>query len=288
MTRQNPFSLYDFLGYIIPGALLIYTYLFIEFYNQDPSNSFVDFLDKSSKSNFEGVFIFIIISYTLGHLLSFISSISIEKYGNWKYGYPSKYLIGYEPNPFWLKKNKLNFIQFVKINIWRLMIVVFLLPTTIMDYLLGNVLGFKKYYQSNLDEFLIKAIKFKVSKLIKKLSLNDPKVIKDFNSRKDDFHRIVTHYTFENCKQHQFRMVNYVALYGFLRNVSLIFNCLAWYYLYDISKTFDLSSPINFNEIIFLTTLMLTSYIGFMAFMKFYRRYTLEGLMLVVIDENLK
>ncbi len=28
--KQNPFSLYDFLGYFIPGALVLYLYLIIE------------------------------------------------------------------------------------------------------------------------------------------------------------------------------------------------------------------------------------------------------------------
>jgi hypothetical protein len=33
---------------------------------------------------------------------------------------------------------------------------------------------------------------------------------------------------------------------------------------------------------------MCLSYIAFMAYMKFYRKYTLEGLMLIVVDKNIQ
>ncbi len=153
-----------------------------------------------------------------------------------------------------------------------------------MDFVLGDLIGLNKFYQTNLDEFLIKSINFKGEKLIRKLGLNDL----GFDITKHDFHRIITHYTFENCKQHQFRMVNYVALYGFLRNVALILNLLAWYFTYSCIKSLKLSSEIDYLKLTILIASMLISYIGFMAFMKFYKRYTLEGLMLTVVDENLK
>ena len=98
-----------------------------------------------------------------------------------------------------------------------------------------------------------------------------------------DFFRIFAHYTFEHTKSHQFKLINYVVLYGFLRTLTFIMVILFWYmtYLMIITKSiqFDLR---------LLLLIGLISYSFFMAFMKFYRRYTLEGLMLIAIDEELK
>ena len=64
-----------------------------------------------SKYNFQEIFFFIIISYAIGHLLSFISSVTIEKYGNWKYGYPSKTVIGFEKNSYWTEAEPTQELQ---------------------------------------------------------------------------------------------------------------------------------------------------------------------------------
>lgn len=93
VNKQNPFSLYDFLGYLIPGALLIYAFLIIRFINR-ASKFDVDLLiENLSRVKLENIFPFIIAAYALGHILSYASSITIESYANWKYGYPSKYLL---------------------------------------------------------------------------------------------------------------------------------------------------------------------------------------------------
>lgn len=274
MIKQNPFSLYDFLGYFIPGALLIYIYLFIE-YLKDITEPFklTEFLKDTQDFQIDKFLFFIIISYSLGHLVNFISSITIEKYANWKYDYPSKYLLGFKSNP----------------NIWktlsfkRIILIILILPISILDLVLGELFKFKKFYTRQLDDLLIEMIKEKGGKLINVLFKNEEGNTDGFTLRKYDFHRIFTHYTFENSKNHQFKLVNYVILYGFLRSLSFITICLFWYLGY-------LKFVIG-NEFICWYHLLITaliSYTFFMAFMKFYRRYTLEGLMLIVIDKDIK
>jgi hypothetical protein len=114
--KQNPFSLYDFLGYLIPGSTLIYLfiYLFIiieNWTNNKVENNLESIFSYVSKYNFQEIFFFIIISYAIGHLLSFISSVTIEKYGNWKYGYPSKTVIGFEKNSYWTEAEPTQELQ---------------------------------------------------------------------------------------------------------------------------------------------------------------------------------
>lgn len=104
MIRQNPFSIYDFLGYLIPGSLVIYAYLAIDYLNNNLEFEIEDFISTFSNFKLEGVFFFIIVSYTIGHLVSFTSSITIERYAIWRYSYPSKYLLSFEYNGFWSDK----------------------------------------------------------------------------------------------------------------------------------------------------------------------------------------
>lgn len=40
---------------------------------------------------------------------------------------------------------------------------------------------------------------------------------------KAEMHRIVMHYVYEKCLQHQTKYDNYVALYGFLRSIAMVF-----------------------------------------------------------------
>ncbi|MEZ4841750.1 MAG: hypothetical protein R2821_09665 [Flavobacteriaceae bacterium] len=296
MIKQNPFSLYDFLGYLIPGATLIYIYLIIDFINEKGNFELESFLKNIGDFEYEEFFIFVVIAYTLGHLLSFISSVTIERYGNWKYGYPSKYLLDLKKKNYFektqrkeneteedKKKRNNNKIR----NRWRFVIGFFLFPMVLLDFLIGNIIGISKSYEKGLDEFLKKSITIKVSKLLFKLKLTEQDNRDNFNPNNIDFHRIVTHYAFENCKEHQFRMVNYVALYGFLRNLALIFIILFWIYFLLGLKSINCNLEINWVLFKILIGLAIASFISFMAFMKFYRRYTLEGLMLIVVDKDI-
>ena len=274
MIKQNPFSLYDFLGYFVPGALLIYLYLLIDFIEQ-ANNDFKlsSFFSSTSDLKLEQFLFFVIISYALGHLLNFISSITIEKYANWKYDYPSKYLLGFDKKSYWTSGIG---------NLWRVTMPILIVPITIFDLILGDIFKFKNFYTRSLDLFLRELITKKSIKLIRKLYKNISNSEETQKIREYDFFRVFAHYSFEHSKNHQFKMVNYVALYGFLRVLSLITTVVFWtiFYLMIFTEKMNLS----------IWTLLLVSIINytfFMAFMKFYRRYTLEAFMLIAINEEI-
>lgn len=300
--KQNPFSIYDFLGYLIPGSTLIYIFLIIEKLGDKTEFKLSEVFSSISDYKFQEVLFFIIISYALGHILSFLSSITIEKYGNWKYGYPSKYILGYIKKSFWVVKNcPENYNENIDIyeisvnkkerrtkNIGRFFLTILLWPFVLIDFIFGQKLHFKNFYHKGLDSYLTKVIKEKVVLLINSLGLSTENNISENDLKKYDFHRIVTHYSFENCKEHQFRMVNYVAIYGFLRNLVLIFILASWYYFILSLNTLNIENKIDFQTILTNLGIMFISYISFMAYMKFYRRYTLEGLMLILVDKEIK
>ncbi len=301
--KQNPFSLYDFLGYLIPGSTLIYVYLIIEKWSSNKSDFDLEkFLSSLSESNFQDIFFFVIVAYSLGHLISFVSSITVEKYGNWRYGYPSKTVIGYEKKSYWvldtepsthLTDKYLYETDTVKSsrrkkNFGRFILVLIILPLFLIEYIVGIKFNFKNFYSKGLDPYLMDSIKEKTIFLLNSIKNDPDSSVAESKLKTIDFNRIVHHYAFENSKEHQFRMVNYVALYGFLRNLVLTFVFAFWFYFVISLKTIDLDLRINWKMIGWNCLIMVISFISFMAYMKFYRRYTLEGLMLIVVDKELK
>lgn len=280
MIKQNPFSLYDFLGYFIPGALITYLIILINTVTNIGNINIQNF-ESGEEFQFDKFLFFTIVSYSVGHLLNFLSSITIERYANWKYNYPSKYLLNFIPeHKFWVGSKI--------VKIWKVILSIFLFPIIFFDFFLGHVFGFKNFYTKRLDDFLVSIIKEKGLILINQLTPSPHKGIKN-----KDFHRIFAHYTYENSKNHQSKLSNYVALYGFLRSVTLICNISFWYLVIYIIKIFNTEHLLseNWEEIrnfvYFLFALSIVTYIYFMAFMKFYRRYSLEALMLIAIDKNL-
>lgn len=282
MIKQNPFSIYDFLGYFIPGVLVIYIFLLLltvtDFTNL---NGIIKTMSSEKLFQLDNFLFFVIVSYSLGHMINFLSSIIIERYSNWKYNYPSKYLMDLKPDhKFWIGSKK--------IITWKIILLIAILPISIFDYILGEILGFKIFYTKKADSYIIETVKSKGIILLNQLGTPKTKKLRDY-----DFHRIFSHYVYENSKNHQSRLTNYVALYGFLRSLCLITVLLFWLLIYalykkaDFIETFEdyLKSSKYILAGILLTTIV--SYIFFMAFMKFYRRYTLESLMLIIIDRDL-
>lgn len=273
MIKQNPFSLYDFLGYFIPGALLIYLIIF--FLNFDASNydyTINQFIVNENNIKFQNLLFFTIASYALGHLVNFSSSILVERYANWIYDYPSKYLLNIS------KEFKFSTISIKRCAIW-----LFILPVSLFDLLLGHFFKFKNLYTKKLDSFLIDCITQKGLKLLNRLypiegTDNKPSEINEY-----DFFRIFHHYAFEHTKNHQSKMINYVVLYGFLRSLTFILVIIFWVLMYEIFIKHNCF--IKYYHIIIISGM---SYVFFMAFMKFYRRYTLETFMIIAISEEIK
>lgn len=275
--KQNPFSLYDFMGYFIPGATSIYL---IQVVNMIKNNDGIDLdtiLTSFPTVKAEGILIFLILSYVLGHIISYLSSITVETYAVWKYGYPSKYLLKINKNGYWTGVKKFHSI------FWRLALLFLLLPTVILDFILGHFFGFRNFYSKQLDPFLVKLIKLKINSLVTELGVTEKNGFIDGDGIENDFNRIILHYTYENSKNHQGKLTNYVAIYGFLRTFAFMGNILFWYFIIHIS----LFGELSIKSLIVIFGISIFSYIFFMSFMKFYRRYTLEGLMILAVDKEI-
>ncbi|WP_312920852.1 hypothetical protein [Empedobacter brevis] len=286
MIKQNPFSFYDFLGYFIPGAItLLLIFLLNNLDEIIDFNSLLSVITKNEEFQIDKFVIIVIVSYSLGHLINYLSSFTIEKYANWRYDYPSKYLlkIGHDYKYF-------RFDNKIKNPNFRFYLALVIFPVFIWD----EKLKLKVFYTKELDSLLINVIKQKSLILLNKLQVGNIKSFDDINE--NDFHRILSHYVYENSKNHSSKLSNYVALYGFLRCMCLISVISFWLYVYyliiNICSYFNKFDTISFYDIsifkfIILIGISCVCYIYFMAFIKFYRRYTLETYMIIAIDKDL-
>jgi len=276
--KQNPFSLYDFLGYAIPGLFFVYAVFIINTFKQTNIESIADGFKTIPSLSLEGIVLVLLISYSLGHILNFISSITIERFGVWKYGYPSKFLLG-------LKIDKFNMhLRTFHGVVWGIALLILLLPIALLDLVLGNWLGFKFFYGRPVDSHLRDVIMLKVDQLATILGLTPANGIGTANGNKVDFFRIVQHFTFDYSTNHQSKFTNYIALYGFLRTMTLLMILLFWYTIVHALIVWE------FKDTTFLISGLSSfiAYIFFMAYMKFYRRYTLEGFMALVVNKEIK
>lgn len=257
--KQNPFSIYDFLGYLIPGAVLLYSIHFILRYE-----NFLEFLNMNTVS-FEllGYIPFVLLAYLLGHILAICASIFIESFSYYINGYPSSYLFSNQNKKYLSSPTKCG-------NIGRVVLYVVIFPIASL-----NTIG------SNIN--LLRQAKELASPLKETVFLQCCKVLREkFNISTDswsmddgikgDYLRLLYHYSFEFSERHSNKLQNYVSLYGFSRNISFVFIVLFWIsFIYiDFSNIATVFIPLIFGII---------SYIFYVGFVKFYRRYSLEVLM---------
>jgi len=271
--KQNPFSFYDFLGYLIPGAVFLYgTVLIIG--HLSPTDTALEFV--TTKLSFEKAEIyipFVLLAYIVGHFLSFVSSITVERYSLWAHGYPSKYLLGIPSNGYLTVKDK----KFLR-SVMRIGVFVILAPISIFDWLLGAKAGMRDLYAKPLDSLLIEVLRRRIECLIDKHAQVADRVSHG-QAEQLDFFRYAYHYAIENAPNHVPKMQNYVALYGFLRTLTLISLVLFWIVVWHVMAT-DTSFLAAITSIL---SASLLTYLLFMGFVKFFRRFSLEALMAMAV-----
>jgi hypothetical protein len=305
--KQNPFSLYDFLGYVFPGATVIFLCYFISYTPTITSIKLLKIALSELDTDFslENTIFWILLAYIVGHLVAYLSSVTVERFTIWCYGYPSKFLLAEQtPHNMYLKipktknekKNKNGKTKeytVIRIGI-RLIVAIILLPISLGTLFFGKLCGLRISLVKKLDDVLVDAIKENQKYLLDFLHISTNNEKKSENEDEDeenieedgDFHRIVYHYVYEHQNHHPAKLDNYVALYGFLRAITLISNCAFMVLLVKALKsiTFEDGYVFDLQITIYLIALFLITYVFFLAFIKFYRRFTLESYMSLVTD----
>lgn len=271
--KQNPFSFYDFLGYLIPGAIFLYGAL-LTVGHLSPSDTAIGFVTTRLSFDKPEIYIpFVLLAYIAGHFLSFISSITVERYSIWAHGYPSKYLLGM-PSKGYLHVEENRVLR----KAMRIFVFVALAPISILDWVLGVKAGMRDLYAKSLDKLLIEVLRRRIECLIDHhAQVTDRRA--HGKAGQSDFFRYAYHYAVENAENHVPKMQNYVALYGFLRTLTLISLLLFWIVVWHV-VTSDISCLVG---VLTVSTGAITTYLLFMGFVKFYRRFSLEALMAMAV-----
>ena len=279
---ENPFSLLDFLGYFFPGATVL-----IALYHYVPAVN--DMLAIKEDTSAIVYVICIIAAYVIGHVVALISSITIEKYAVWKYGYPSRYLLRVysrrryfhdEPmnNPAIGENEKKKYLR-RKVAI-KIFVLVLIAPVSILDFVL-SWFGLDYYFTRRLSGQQVSMIRAKCINLYKKLNIFFQKK----SVFQDDFHRIIHNYYYEKANGHSRRMENCIAVYDFLRAMSFVFDVLFFIVLIKGIISIDRANLMNWS--FYIACYAILSYVCFMGFMKFYRKFTVENFMCLICDEEL-
>ncbi|MDD3313678.1 hypothetical protein [Pseudodesulfovibrio sp.] len=274
--EQNPFSLYDFLGYFAPGAIFSLGVLLV--FSKCGLNP-VDLQDESSTYQWLIAIVFILFSYVFGFALSIISGELVEKYLIWRSGYPSKVRYAVPQKTF----IECLFDDGYRGHFYLFFFLVFLFPVLILDLLFGKCLGLEKKYFKRYrypDELsILKRHTYKVLGLL----TENPESLVNSNA---NFFKYLYHYTYENESAHSRKMQNYVALYGFSRTMTLIFSLFFLVNLGSVGLRLSGYTCISFHpfdhDVLFLLSSALLAYTFFVGFAKYYRRYTDEVLMATV------
>ncbi len=271
MPKQNPFSPYDFLGYFTPGALLLYGLLALWSLSA-PDRDIWQSLVKIWTFEKPQLFIpFILAAYAAGHIINFVSSITVESYCIWALGYPSKFLLGNGYPNYFIEDRPISALNILRAFVWLI-----LLPITVTDLVFGRLFHLREFYAKRLDPWLTEAIKLKNQGLMTKhAGLSSHEAKPDYDS-----FRYIYHWSVEHAPNHLAKMQNYVALYGFLRSLTLLsvagFWSTGWL---AIKGSAPLLLPI---------AVLFGSYVLYTAFIKFYRRFSLEALMALTVSYRIE
>ncbi|MDM1353274.1 hypothetical protein [Myroides marinus] len=277
--EKNPFSLFDFLGYFIPGAF----FMFLCFFLQQQGGILYYLKVKNIQEFNDNVSIiyatfFVIFSYILGHILSFLSTLTIENFTVWMFGFPSKNLLKFEKEKkYFVEKD--NCCLTILSYILRLLLFLFLLPISFFSITIGKLFDLNRsVYTKSLDDIYIKLIKSRVYHIFKKMGKKGEVSLEKF-----DFHKLLIYYSYNTNISHQPKLMNYVALYGFLRVCCLIFNILSLYFLVLI---FIDSEEKTISDCIICLVSSILAYITYLGYLKFYRRYSQENLMILLLEDK--
>lgn len=291
--EKNPFSIYDFFGYLFPGFFfLIILVVFLPFNAELNASDYFklshlvalcteDFNIQSfsfGESSLLAIII-LIIAYILGHIISYLSSLTIEYLATRAFHYPSAFLLNVQSCKL---KNVIRYYIPKSMNlflkVYRVFLAFLLFPISTFILIFGcESTHLIHFITRPVDKYIRENIKRKFIEIREYLRMSSLDVNHDI-----DLHRIVMHYVFLNIPESHSKTDNYLALYGFLRAMSLCFCLLFDYLLVKYLLTLNFDYAINWTAICYLSVIYLISVLLFLGFMKFYRRFTLENYMAIL------
>ena len=251
-VEQLPFTIYDIIGYLAPGVLWLWAILAVAPMFGIERVEFRDFalITEGTFGKLLAAIIFLIVAFLTGHIINYISSLTIEELAKYFFGFPSFYIVRhYTKEKYGREYSIIDNVKSAREKYSRMFwIVIFVaLPISLTVLTL---------HKTNFIQNSVKALHPRFIEILDKIF---PKVValrsgKGFvipfedisDSTKDtDWLRFVAFEVLNNNATAQYRMYNYVTIYGFLR--CMCFTSLTASWLVIISIVF-----FSFSQIIII------------------------------------
>lgn len=277
-VENLPFTVYDVLGYAGPGffGLVYFSGLWLL---NDGSFSLIVLSDLNFGffGDFIATTLIIVISYILGHVFSFVSSLTVEKLSTSLLGYPSRFSAQSGWKDSWDPSS--HFCKYVREKpVLAGLIFLFFFPYSIILFIFIQVPHARDYLGKRLDKSIIDIMKDRFR------ALNDKRFYIDFENSPSNWFKYLEFYCINNLPGAAGRMYNYLTIYGLMRSCCLIFHCGFW-----ISFWFSFYGSVHLGNIFIFISLvsLLFSFTTFLGFQKFFRRYTEEAILAFSTHQSL-
>lgn len=283
MEPKSPqFSAYDFLGYLLPGLVLIglidCSWLF---HSQKTVLTWELMISRYATLSWDNAIPLALLGYFLGHMVSFASSILVEDHATRMHGHPACFLVRHVTIRYFFsgkfeKPRRLNVICKVAL---KGVVLLFVMPIWWVEYIFSSWLGLSRQLNAPINPMLRMCIKAAEDRLLTALDVKTPRG-KRPTRRNDELHwgngleKLALHYALEMAPAHLFTLRNYVVLYGFLRAMTLILLVVLWM---AAGHLFLKGCLLHGLIVLLLGGIAICPCYG--AYLKFWTRYHREALM---------
>ena len=223
-VESLPFTIYDIIGYLAPGAvttwltvvLLKWTHVHCKVELLIHISDIVIFADNAFLDNAGIGIAFLALSYVVGHVISYLSAYFVEGLVTYDFGYPSFHLMANdETDKYKYIENRRKKHNFCKSSL----IYIALFPVVIFHKIL-----FYKIIRAELKP-LIEPIRDKIRTRFARSEIGGKELCVKKN---EAWFRVIEATIKNNFPEADYRMYNYVVIYGFVRSFCLIFNMTTW------------------------------------------------------------
>lgn len=275
-SKSSHFSAYDVLGYMVPGlALLSLVDFSVAYHWGGMELTYEAITNRYTSIPWKGAIALLLLSYYVGHMVSFVSAMTIERHARWFYTHPMEFLLAREnkfPRYFDTGGASKCFSKLLRGAVGMMLIPIVFFEATLLKT--GLVKNYIRHLSPELRAIAGKALDSLCERA---------KIYRDSStSYPAEFELLAIHYTLESAPSHIQSLRNYVVLYGFLRSMTFVLVVFTWaaaiHIGFAIAIDFGLIEAIAaFSMVVLICGIFCT--ISYCAFLKFWTRYNKEALM---------
>lgn len=282
MEPKSPqFSAYDFLGYLLPGLVLVGLLdCSWHYHAENAPMGWADITKRYSKLSWENAIPLAFLGYFSGHIVSFISSVIIEGHATRLHGNPSVFLVKhFRPRYFFSGDFKKNWFRVPAKFLLKIFVLFFIWPVGWIESFLGSSLGMSRLLNTQVKPIARMCLTAAEDQFLKALDVKNPRGKRPARKRlrlhwSEGLGQIGLHYALEMAPAHVYSLRNYVVLYGFLRAMTFILLVVTW-----VIAIHAISDGPAWKAMLYWAAggLMVAPCYG--AYLKFWTRYQNEAIM---------